>query len=65
MRKSEIRIIPKLCPPLSPSASESGGGHVPPRSYGGAAHGSKNAFAEHTRMHTQTDGQVENTRPSA
>ena len=26
MRKSEIRIIPKLCPPTS----ESGGGHVPP-----------------------------------
>jgi len=36
--KSEIRIIPKLCPPLSPPASESGGGSCPPRSYGGAAH---------------------------
>ena len=30
MRKSEIRIIPKLCPPLSPLRPKVGGGHVPP-----------------------------------
>ena len=40
MRKSEIRIIPKLCPPLSPLRVKVGG-HVPPRSYGGAAHGAR------------------------
>ena len=34
MRKSEIRIIPKLCPPASEN-----GGSCPPRSYGGAVHG--------------------------
>ena len=30
MRKSEIRIIPKLCPPVPPACESGGGCHVPP-----------------------------------
>ena len=41
----EIWIIPKLCLPLSPFASKSGG-HVPPSSYGSAVHAHILSFYE-------------------